>query len=124
MLDFRTDPAVPPIPPHAMLEQVEAAEAAAAAVIHGNPDRPGMVRHGVKAKIQEFLPGGGREGESQVGHRYKSSLGRMCGQRVAVPAVSASRQCASFDSLASRRGGRRVARGRPVRLGIRGPGHR
>jgi pyruvate dehydrogenase (quinone) len=59
VIDFRTDPAVPPIPPHATLEQVEAA---ATAVIQGDPDRAGMIRQGVKAKIQEFLPGRG-EGE-------------------------------------------------------------
>jgi pyruvate dehydrogenase (quinone) len=55
VIDFRTDPAVPPIPPHATLDQIEAA---ASAVVHGDPDRAGMVRQGVKAKIQEFLPGG------------------------------------------------------------------
>ncbi len=54
VIDFRTDPAVPPIPPHATLDQIEAA---ASAVIHGDYDRGGMIRQGVKAKIQEFLPG-------------------------------------------------------------------
>ena len=55
VIDFRTDPAVPPIPPHATLDQIEAA---ASAVLHGDSDRKGMIRQGVKAKIQEFLPGG------------------------------------------------------------------
>jgi pyruvate dehydrogenase (quinone) len=55
VIDFRTDPAVPPIPPHATLDQIEAA---ASAVVHGDSDRRGMIRQGVKAKIQEFLPGG------------------------------------------------------------------
>jgi pyruvate dehydrogenase (quinone) len=55
VIDFRTDPAVPPIPPHATLDQIEAA---ASAVLHGDSDRAGMIRQGVKAKIQEFLPGG------------------------------------------------------------------
>jgi pyruvate dehydrogenase (quinone) len=54
VIDFRTDPAVPPIPPHATFEQFEAT---ASAVIHGDSDRAGMVRQGVKAKIQDFLPG-------------------------------------------------------------------
>jgi pyruvate dehydrogenase (quinone) len=54
VIDFRTDPAVPPIPPHATLEQ---AEAAAWSVLYGDSDRSGMVRQGVKAKIQDFLPG-------------------------------------------------------------------
>ncbi|WP_406193527.1 thiamine pyrophosphate-requiring protein [Kitasatospora sp. NBC_01560] len=62
VIDFRTDPAVPPIPPHATLDQIKAA---ASAVLHGDSDRASMIRQGVKAKIQEFLPGNGggrREG--------------------------------------------------------------
>jgi pyruvate dehydrogenase (quinone) len=54
VIDFRTDPAVPPIPPHASLDQIEAA---ASAVLHGDSDRVGMVRQGIKAKVQEMLPG-------------------------------------------------------------------
>ncbi|MFJ8609138.1 thiamine pyrophosphate-requiring protein [Streptomyces sp. NPDC093675] len=54
VLDFVTDPAVPPIPPHATLDQIEAA---AASVIRGDSDRAAMVRQGFKAKVQEFLPG-------------------------------------------------------------------
>ncbi|MFE4964512.1 thiamine pyrophosphate-requiring protein [Streptomyces sp. NPDC056660] len=53
VLDFVTDPAVPPIPPHATLDQIEAA---AAAVLKGDSDRLAMVRQGFKAKMQEFLP--------------------------------------------------------------------
>ncbi|MGW0363797.1 thiamine pyrophosphate-requiring protein [Streptomyces sp. NPDC002990] len=56
VIDFRTDPAVPPIPPHSTFDQVKAA---ASAVLRGDSDRASMVRQGVKAKIQEFLPGGG-----------------------------------------------------------------
>ncbi|MFE9171766.1 thiamine pyrophosphate-requiring protein [Streptomyces kebangsaanensis] len=55
VLDFVTDPAVPPIPPHATLDQIEAA---ATAVLKGDSDRTAMVRQGLKAKVQEFLPGG------------------------------------------------------------------
>ncbi|WP_112469874.1 thiamine pyrophosphate-requiring protein [Streptomyces triticisoli] len=55
VLDFVTDPAVPPIPPHATLDQIEAA---ATAVLKGDSDRAAMVRQGLKAKVQEFLPGG------------------------------------------------------------------
>ncbi|MFF6992910.1 thiamine pyrophosphate-requiring protein [Streptomyces sp. NPDC010273] len=55
VIDFRTDPAVPPIPPHASLDQIEAA---ASAVIKGDSDRTGMIRQGLKAKVQEMLPGG------------------------------------------------------------------
>ena len=55
VVDFRVDPAVPPIPPHASLDQIEAA---ATAVLKGDVDRAAMVRQGFKAKMQEFLPGG------------------------------------------------------------------
>ncbi|MET8080337.1 thiamine pyrophosphate-requiring protein [Streptomyces sp. NPDC005303] len=54
VLDFVTDPAVPPIPPHATLDQIEAA---ATSILKGDSDRGGMVRQGFKAKVQEFLPG-------------------------------------------------------------------
>ncbi|MFF3698963.1 thiamine pyrophosphate-requiring protein [Streptomyces sp. NPDC002221] len=54
VLDFVTDPAVPPIPPHATLDQIESA---AASVLKGDSDRAGMIRQGFKAKVQEFLPG-------------------------------------------------------------------
>jgi pyruvate dehydrogenase (quinone) len=54
VVDFRTDPAVPPIPPHATWDQIEAA---ATAVLQGDSDRAAIVRQGVKAKIQEMLPG-------------------------------------------------------------------
>ncbi|MFE1285715.1 thiamine pyrophosphate-requiring protein [Streptomyces sp. NPDC058751] len=54
VLDFVTDPAVPPVPPHADLDQIEAA---ALSVVKGDSDRTGMVRQGFKAKVQEFLPG-------------------------------------------------------------------
>uniref|UniRef100_A0AAU2UY99 Thiamine pyrophosphate-requiring protein n=1 Tax=Streptomyces sp. NBC_00003 TaxID=2903608 RepID=A0AAU2UY99_9ACTN len=54
VIDFRTDPAVPPIPPHASLDQIEAA---AASILKGDSDRTGMIRQGLKAKVQEMLPG-------------------------------------------------------------------
>ncbi|MFG2311515.1 thiamine pyrophosphate-requiring protein [Streptomyces sp. NPDC048566] len=54
VIDFRTDPAVPPIPPHASFDQIEAA---ASAILKGDSDRSGMVRQGIKAKVQEMLPG-------------------------------------------------------------------
>ncbi|MFI6490053.1 thiamine pyrophosphate-requiring protein [Streptomyces sp. NPDC050564] len=55
VIDFRTDPAVPPVPPHASLDQIEAA---ASAIVKGDSDRVGMIRQGLKAKVQELLPGG------------------------------------------------------------------
>ncbi len=54
VIEFLTDPAVPPIPPHATWEQMEAT---AASVLKGDADRGAMVRQGFKAKVQEFLPG-------------------------------------------------------------------
>ncbi|BCL24034.1 thiamine pyrophosphate-requiring protein [Streptomyces tuirus] len=54
VLDFLTDPAVPPIPPHATWDQLEAT---AASVLKGDADRGAMVKRGFKAKVQEFLPG-------------------------------------------------------------------
>ncbi|GAA4664092.1 thiamine pyrophosphate-requiring protein [Streptomyces youssoufiensis] len=55
VLDFRVDPAVPPIPPHATLDQIEAA---AASLAKGDSDRGAVLRQGLKAKVQEMLPGG------------------------------------------------------------------
>ncbi|MGW2334045.1 thiamine pyrophosphate-requiring protein [Streptomyces sp. NPDC001685] len=58
VVEFVTDPAVPPIPPHATWEQMEAT---ASAILKGDADRGAMVRQGLKAKFQEFLPGRERE---------------------------------------------------------------
>ncbi|MFD3918519.1 thiamine pyrophosphate-dependent enzyme [Streptomyces sp. NPDC058595] len=55
VIDFRTDPTVPPIPPHASLDQNEAA---ASAILRGDSDRGSMIKQGFKAKVQEMLPGG------------------------------------------------------------------
>jgi pyruvate dehydrogenase (quinone) len=54
VLEFITDPAVPPIPPHATLEQIENA---ALSVIKGDSDRWHMLKEGAKLKAQEMLPG-------------------------------------------------------------------
>ncbi|MFD7433813.1 thiamine pyrophosphate-requiring protein [Streptomyces sp. NPDC059861] len=54
VIEFVTDPAVPPIPPHATWEQMEAT---AESILKGDADRGAMVRQGFKAKMQEFLPG-------------------------------------------------------------------
>ncbi|MFF5449435.1 thiamine pyrophosphate-requiring protein [Streptomyces sp. NPDC012888] len=53
VLDFRTDPAVPPIPPHAEWDQIEAT--AASLLRRGGRD-PHLVKQGLKAKVQEMLP--------------------------------------------------------------------
>jgi pyruvate dehydrogenase (quinone) len=54
VLDVRCDPNIPPIPPHATFEQ---AKDAARAMLKGDEDRVGVIREGVKIKLQEFLPG-------------------------------------------------------------------
>jgi pyruvate dehydrogenase (quinone) len=53
VLDVRTDPNVPPIPPHATTDQMVAA---ARAMLAGDEDRWGVMRQGIKTKLQEFLP--------------------------------------------------------------------
>ena len=57
VLDVRTDPSIPPIPPHATFEQ---AKDAARALIHGDENRRSVIVEGVKTKVQEFLPGRGQ----------------------------------------------------------------
>jgi pyruvate dehydrogenase (quinone) len=53
LLDVRTDPDVPPIPPHATFEQMKDA---AAAMLKGDENRWGVIKEGVMTKVQEFLP--------------------------------------------------------------------
>ncbi|MFF3489958.1 thiamine pyrophosphate-requiring protein [Streptomyces sp. NPDC002795] len=57
VVDFRTDPSVPPIPPHATWEQMEST---AEAILKGDPQSTDMVKQGFKAKVQEFMPGVGK----------------------------------------------------------------
>lgn len=51
---FRTDPAVPPIPPHATWDQITKA---AESIIRGDSDRLDVIKEGVKSKLAEALPG-------------------------------------------------------------------
>jgi pyruvate dehydrogenase (quinone) len=53
VLDVYTDPDVPPIPPHATVEQLEDA---GKAMLAGDEGAAGVVRTGLKHKVQEFLP--------------------------------------------------------------------
>jgi pyruvate dehydrogenase (quinone) len=53
LLDVRTDPSIPPIPPHATFEQ---AKDAAKAILKGDHDARSVIVEGVKTKVQEFLP--------------------------------------------------------------------
>jgi pyruvate dehydrogenase (quinone) len=54
VLDFRTDPDVPPIPPHATYEQ---AKDLAKALLHGDPNSLGVIKEGLMTKVREVLPG-------------------------------------------------------------------
>jgi pyruvate dehydrogenase (quinone) len=54
VLDFRTDPDVPPIPPHATFDQ---AKDLAKALLHGDPNSIGIIKEGLMAKAREVLPG-------------------------------------------------------------------
>jgi pyruvate dehydrogenase (quinone) len=51
---FETDPAVPPIPPHATWDQLKKA---AESVLRGDPDRADVVKEGIRSKLAEVLPG-------------------------------------------------------------------
>ncbi|GAA2544139.1 thiamine pyrophosphate-requiring protein [Streptomyces fimbriatus] len=73
VIDFRTDPAVPPIPPHAELDQIEAA---ASAILRGDSDRGSMVKQGLKAKMQEMLPGTRRRADRPGAGADDSAEGR------------------------------------------------
>jgi pyruvate dehydrogenase (quinone) len=54
VLDVRTDPDVPPIPPHATFEQMKDA---ASALLKGDENRWGIIREGLMTKAREVLPG-------------------------------------------------------------------
>jgi len=54
LLDVHTDPDVPPIPPHATIQQLRDVTKA---MLSGDEDAFGVVKTGIKQKVQEFLPG-------------------------------------------------------------------
>jgi pyruvate dehydrogenase (quinone) len=53
VLDVHCDPDVPPIPPHATFEQMKDS---AEAILAGDENSWGVVKEGVRTKLQEFLP--------------------------------------------------------------------
>ncbi len=53
VLDVRVDPDIPPIPPHATFDQ---ALATAESLVKGDENRWGIIRKGIKTKLQEVLP--------------------------------------------------------------------
>ncbi|HTX82467.1 MAG TPA: thiamine pyrophosphate-requiring protein [Streptosporangiaceae bacterium] len=56
LLDVRTDPSIPPIPPHATFEQ---AKDAAKAMLKGDENARSVIVEGIKTKMQEFMPHSG-----------------------------------------------------------------
>ena len=54
VLDVRTDPSIPPIPPHATFEQ---AKDAATALLKGDPDGWSVLKEGLMTKAREIFPG-------------------------------------------------------------------
>lgn len=54
LIDVRTDPEVPPIPPHATWEQMRDM---AEAVLRGDPNAWHLITQGAKTKAQELIPG-------------------------------------------------------------------
>ena len=57
VLDVRTDPNIPPVPPHATFDQMKDA---ATALLKGDTNRWNVVKEGVKVKLEEILPGAGQ----------------------------------------------------------------
>jgi pyruvate dehydrogenase (quinone) len=57
VLDVRTDPDIPPIPPHATFEQ---AKDAALALLKGDANRWGVLKEGLITKAREVFPGPGQ----------------------------------------------------------------
>jgi len=57
VLDVRCDPNIPPIPPHADFEEITST---AKALVSGDSEAMGVIREGVKTKLQELLPHGKR----------------------------------------------------------------
>ena len=53
VLDVHCDPNMPPIPPHATFEQMKST---AEAILKGDEDAVGVVKTGIKTKLQEMLP--------------------------------------------------------------------
>ncbi|WP_225094689.1 thiamine pyrophosphate-requiring protein [Streptomyces sp. CoH27] len=64
VVEFLTDPSVPPIPPHATWDQMEST---AKAVFKGDVEREAVLRQGFKAKVQEFLPGARKRAHAHRG---------------------------------------------------------
>ncbi|WP_313057374.1 thiamine pyrophosphate-requiring protein [Stutzerimonas nitrititolerans] len=54
LLEFKTDPDVPPLPPHIKLEQ---AKNFATTLLHGDPDQGGIIKQSAKQLLGKVMPG-------------------------------------------------------------------
>jgi pyruvate dehydrogenase (quinone) len=54
LIEFKTDPDVPPLPPHIKLEQ---AKAYATALLKGDPDQAGIIKQTAKQVLGSLMPG-------------------------------------------------------------------
>ena len=54
MLEVKTDPEVPPLPPHITLEE---AKYFLESVLRGDADRGAFVKQSFRQKVEEFIPG-------------------------------------------------------------------
>ena len=54
VLEVKTDPEVPPLPPHITLEQ---AKKMASALLSGDPDEGGMIKGAAKQVLSALIPG-------------------------------------------------------------------
>ncbi len=54
MIEFKTDPDVPPLPPHITLKQ---AKAFASTLVKGDPDEGGVILNTARQVLASVLPG-------------------------------------------------------------------
>jgi len=64
LIEFKTDPDVPPLPPHITLEQ---AKAYASVLLHGDPDQAGIIKQSAKQVLSKFMPGRDRDEDKDKG---------------------------------------------------------
>jgi len=56
LIEFKTDPDVPPLPPHIKLEQ---ARAFASTLLQGDPDQMGIIKQTARQVFSRVLPKSG-----------------------------------------------------------------
>jgi len=58
LIEFKTDPDVPPLPSHIKLEQ---AKKFATTLLHGDPDQGGIIKQSAKQLLGKIMPGHGKD---------------------------------------------------------------